>query len=84
MSTSNETNDSVKLKAKTHRGKNHLRNAGTDTWRILEDRESVICLGNERGLLIQPTTEGPEERFTVKSKTRWIKAKHDPDFDIIS
>jgi len=70
----------MKLKAKTHKGKNKLREAGTDEWTSTKALASVSCLGGEPGMLIKPTLE--DGVFAI-SKSRWIKLKDDPDFEIL-
>lgn len=64
----------VALTAKTHKGKNKLREAGTDEWFIRREVESVQCLGGKAGLLIEPSFG------FVDGKSRWVLRQDDPDF----
>ena len=64
--------DTVKLKGKSRKGKNRIREHG-DTWTILERRENVrCCIGP--ALLIK-SADGKD--------LRWISERNDRDFDIM-
>lgn len=61
----------IKLTGKTQKGKNRVRELGSD-WEIVAGPAPVICLQNKPGLLIQPKNNSV--------KARWIFAENDPDF----
>ena len=69
----------MKLIPKTRKGKNKIREAGTDEWTILRNEPDVPCLGGVSGLFIAPRVDDEE---MAQRKARWIKKFHDPDFDI--
>jgi len=68
----------MRLIPKTRKGKNKIREAGTDQWREVRTERNVPCLGGAWGVLIEPITDDPETR---EKKARWVKKSSDPDFD---
>jgi hypothetical protein len=68
----------MRLIPKTHKGRNKIREAGTDEWIIVRSSDSVICLGGAAGHLIAPVAE----HATDIRKIRWILQRNDPDFDL--
>ena len=67
----------IKLTAKTHKGKNKIREAGTDEWMIVSVSESTLCLGGGPGVLIQPNGEAD----VMCKHRRWIERDNDKNFD---
>jgi hypothetical protein len=74
----------MKLIAKTHRGKNKLREAGSDEWKIVRTSDKVACLGERPGALIEPVCPPEMGASHAFDKRRWIEFDNDPDFDVIS
>ena len=68
----------MKLIPKTLKGKNKIREAGTDQWRIARSMNNVPCLKGVPGLLIEPLTDDEDLIF---NKRRWIRKFNDPDFE---
>jgi hypothetical protein len=61
----------IRLKPKTHKGNNKLRQCG-QLWQVIEIREGVWCCGGRAGMLIEPVN---------KKTIRWICLDGDEDFD---
>lgn len=66
------------LAAKTHKGKNKLREAGTDQWRIVRVDEKLICFQGRPGLHIEPIIPG--DRKQEVRLARWVELPIDKDF----
>jgi len=74
----------MKIRGKTRKGKNKIREAGTDEWIVIRRENHVACLRGKPGVMIAPSTEGEDERLSARSKGRWILERDDPDFEVIS
>ena len=72
----------MRLIAKTHKGKNKIREAGTDEWEVAGTSPSVAAFGGAPGLLIQPVRAGFPTIIPMPSCRRWIRAENDPDFEL--
>lgn len=67
----------LRLQGRTLKGKNKIREAGTDLWEVLLVSQYVPCLNNDVGYLIMP--QGATNGQQV---SRWIKKVGDVDFII--
>jgi hypothetical protein len=65
--------NTVVLTAKTHKGKNKIKNHG-NKWIIRRFQERVMCLNNKPGILLQ--------HIANPNHLRWIEKSNDPDFSI--
>lgn len=68
----------MRLIPKTHKGKNKIREAGTDQWEIIRESENCPCFDGAPGILIAPRTE---DRTFAENKSRWVRRVNDSDFD---
>lgn len=64
----------MKLKAKTHKGKNRIAAWG-HTWIVLEETETKFLVFSARDFK-------PER--SLPASVRWIEKVNDPDFEIVS
>lgn len=71
-----EAGNTVRLIAKTRKGKNKIREAGTDVWFVREVSWSPWQQCN----LARLEPEGVSDKIRDE-KFRWAKQKDDPDFD---
>lgn len=69
----------VRLEAKSHKGKNRLRERG-DIWRVVTEHDKVPCLDNRAGFLIEPVSLSTHVSSTNR---RWIEKENDRDFTIV-
>lgn len=65
------------IEGQTLKGKNKVREAGTNEWVVLETCENVSCLKGPGALIAPLLEEGPN-----RNKMRWVCLKNDPDFVI--
>ncbi len=70
----------VRLNGLTQKGRNKIREAGTDVWEVTETRDKVPCLSENPGMRIMPQTDDVRLQ-TIKA--RWIHLQNDPDFNIV-
>lgn len=67
----------IKIEGQSLKGKNKIREAGTDEWVVLEVCEGVSCLKGPGALIAPLLEEGPNN-----NKMRWVHLSNDPDFVI--
>jgi len=67
------------LVGRTLKGKNKIREAGSDEWVVLQVESSVMCLKGNAGLLVAPVTGAGD---ILRNKARWICADNDLDFEV--
>ena len=65
----------LRLTAKSHHGKNRLKEAGTNVWLIQQMESCVVCLNGKPGFLIQPEVADGEKL------RRWVAIQNDKDFE---
>jgi len=70
-------NSVITLKGKTQKGKNRIREHG-DRWIITLVDDNVLCLDNQPGWFIHPTSSAPG------SFGRWIRQVDDKDFELLT
>jgi len=73
-----QAGDLLRLEGVTRKGKNRIREARTDRWRVLERRSHVACLNGREGLRIRPVKAADSRH------DRWIDAHSDLDFRVVS
>lgn len=73
-----QAGDLLRLEGVTRKGKNRIREARTDRWRVLERRNHVACLNGREGLRIRPVKAADSRH------DRWIDAHSDLDFRVVS
>lgn len=71
-----DAGDRIRLTGKTRKGKNRLKEAGTEIWFVREISWSPWQLCD----LVRLEPEGVSDEIR-REKTRWVKKKDDPDFD---
>lgn len=72
-----ESKGLLRLQGRTLRGKNKIREAGTDLWEVLLISQHVPCLNNDVGYLV-----APQGAVNGQYKSRWIKKVGDDHFAI--
>lgn len=72
----------VKLKGKTQKGKNRIREWG-ETWKVTAKNESVL-FSNERGpwASVIPIDIPTENQKSPVMGLRWINLRSDEDFEV--
>ena len=65
----------VVIKGKTLKGKNKIREAGTDKWVVIDESEIVLFSSEKNWIHIQPNAK-------PKKLSRWIKLNNDKNFKV--
>ena len=65
----------VVIKGKTLKGKNKIREAGTDKWVVIDESETVLFSSEKNWIHILPNAK-------PKKFSRWIKLNNDKDFEV--
>ncbi len=71
----------LRLKVKTHKGKNRCREWGEE-WYVLEERDQVACCTGP-AMMIASINDMPALKGSFPKSTRWIAKNNDPDYEII-
>jgi hypothetical protein len=63
------------IKGKTLKGKNKIKEAGTDKWVVIDESETVQFSSEKNWIHIQPNAK-------PKKLSRWIQLNNDKNFEV--
>ena len=63
------------IEGKTLKGKNKIREAGTDKWAVINESETVQFSSEKNWIHIQPNAK-------PKKLSRWIQLNNDKNFEV--
>ena len=70
------------VEGKTLKGKNKIREAGTNEWKIVRRENSVQSLWGRPGVLIEPLPSISSQWRPQRNLRRWVLEIDDPDFTL--
>ena len=80
MSLDNEEKiNFVKLEGHSLKGRNRLKEAGTDIWEVVNDVDQVAFAPGEISRCLYVTPKG---QSAFSKKARWVRVVNDKDFNV--